>query len=132
MSQQTLQKQFIESVLKHWGLWVRDGRTWPNALGYGSETVEARLMAEGAGACSSTGTKGSKVPLWTNWDRQIIQADKAINEMPNNLRLVVSAHWVKGLSLRDIASRTDRPRSEVRQLHENAMYWLDGRIGRNA
>jgi len=123
------ERERIKNLLHAWGAWVRDGRTWPNTLGYPRESVEARLMAEGAGAVSGGGGGGrSRSPAYTNWDREVIEVARAINRAPDDYQWILTAVYVAGLDYRSLAKAQETPRHAVTMQCRDALVWVSGAV----
>jgi DNA-directed RNA polymerase specialized sigma24 family protein len=118
------EKQRIEHLLDDWGRWVKQGRTWPNTLGYPRQTMEARVMSNEIGSRSMPSR--SKVPRRTIWDERITKVDQICNRMPPDLRTVVKARYVERLSVRDIAVCSHQSKNTIEKSCAEAIAWVGG------
>lgn len=87
-------RNFIIKELKNWGLWVRQGRTLPNALGFKRRTVEYGIFR---GDLGGEHMAGSIVPTWFNIDRLPEKIDSIVIRLPNIQLCAVSGIYVRGL-----------------------------------
>lgn len=117
---------YWERTLAAWGFWVRQGRTWPNTLGYPRATVEARLMD---GSAAGPVVRCAKVPTRLAEDREIEELDRVLVRMPEHLQRVVVAKFIRGQSFRDMAGNEATSRSEVHKRYSMALAWVHGAMG---
>ena len=122
--------QQLTKILGWWGDWVRAGRTWPNyPLGYPTTSVEYRMMREGVVGSAAKGHQmRSRVPLRFTLDPEVESVDRALQRMPEGLRAVLCARYVRGMSLRDGARAVGVTINEFRTQHRMALAWLDGKL----
>ncbi len=95
-----------------WANWVRDGRTFPNALGYKSKTVEYALMrGETGGDVKGT----SRVPTRFKDDRNVHLLDRVFWQLDAQPKYAIQLVYVRRKSERDVAICLDTSRHKVRQ-----------------
>ena len=114
----------IEGLLSDWGAWVRQGRTWPNTLGYPRKTMEARVMSNEIGGRS--GGVQSRVPRRTVWDERIVKIDRVCSRMPDEMRGVAQARYVDHLSVREIAAKAQQSKTAVEKRCCEVIAWVGG------
>jgi len=101
---------YVIRELNAWSNWVRQGRTFPNILGYKGSTVEYSLMrGETGGDYQST----SKVPGRFNLDRNVECIDKVFWRFPIDIRDPITAIYLYRLSERRTASILDISRRQI-------------------
>ena len=92
--------------------WWRDGRTFPNTLGFKRETVEYALMR---GETGGDVHGKSKVPTRFNDDTNIRKLDRAYWRMGEKQQCTISLIFYKRKSERDAAACLGVTRHVVRQ-----------------
>lgn len=112
-----------DRLLKAWSHYVRDGRTFPNALAYPSATVESRLMD---GTTGSAPPRGSKVPLHFKDDREVELLDRKMGKMPDDLKLIVARKYLERRSIRQIAAVENISTGMVHKQVSMAVAWCCG------
>ena len=94
-------KCFVDRELKAWAAWMKQGRTFPNTLGFKSSTVEWALMR---GETGGDGVSGSKIPTRFNCDRNVATIDRVFWHMPVKPREAVSGVYIYCMPQKTIAA----------------------------
>ena len=106
------QRLFIQRELIAYFAWVRDGQTFPNALGYKPTTVEYALMrGETGGDVIST----SRVPLKYNGDENIEVIHRAYWRLPDPQKGALYGVFGRRMPERVVAGIAGVSRHEVRK-----------------
>jgi len=82
-----------------WGFYVRDGCTFPNALGYKSTTVEYALMQ---GETGGDGVSHDKVPTRYNLDSNVEKLQKTYAKLPQDQQEAIAGVYVYRMPARRI------------------------------
>ena len=94
-----------------WAAWVRDGQTFPNALGYGSSTPIGTLLS---GEIGGGGQGKAKVPTWFSGDDNVEKANVVYGQMPEPTRVVLSGVYLCRMSEQRTADIINVSRRQVR------------------
>ena len=103
---------FVQRELIAWSNWMRQGRTFPNALGYKSSTVEYALMR---GETGGDYINSSKVPSKFNCDRNVEIIDKTFWRLPENQQSAITGIYIYKMPERRIAVICEVSRHEIRK-----------------
>ena len=102
---------FVQRELIAWADWIRQGQTFPNALGFKSGTVEYALMR---GETGGETIGHSKVPERFSEDRRVEIVNKAFWNLDENKRAVVSGVYLHRIQEQRIANMTGMTRHRIR------------------
>lgn len=150
---QGFKRKSIDGLLVSWGLWVRQGRTWQNRLGYPQASIgfgqaepatvshrtpqrfraeDVHHIAPRRSLSSSWGSRSrSVVPNKTNWNEVVVKVDRICGRLPGDLRLIAAARYVERLSVRDIAEQTHTPKNRIERECAEVVAWVAGAIERD-
>ena len=114
----------LDALLTDWGAWRRLLES--DCLGYPSRTAESRC-----GEGRAPNKPGALVPRVIAPER-LMEADRAIRDMPAPLKLAVEVRYLLDLARpeQELAweSKTRRSRRAYYHRLESAHWWLDGRL----
>ena len=82
---------YVQREWLAWASWMRQGKTFPNALGYKSGTVEYALMRGETGGDIHA---GSKVPDRFDCDRNVEILNKVFWNLPENTKNAISGVYL--------------------------------------
>ena len=103
---------YVQREWLAWASWMRQGKTFPNALGYKSGTVEYALMRGETGGDIHA---GSKVPDRFDCDRNVEILNKVFWNLPENTKNAISGVYLYRMQERRIALIIDVTRHKIRR-----------------
>ena len=139
-------------LLNAWGRWVRDGRTWPNTLGYPKASpghgdgvepatdytgltrwhyaAEDKHHIESPPVQKSSRVKQSRtrVPMHFTGDREIEQVDKIIGRLSADMHALLNEIHIRGRSCRDVAGSVEASPATVAKLYSTALGCVFGAL----
>ena len=102
---------YVQREWLAWAAWERDGRAFPNALGYGSSTPIGSLLS---GEIGGGGQGKAKVPTWFHGDVNVEKADKVYYSMIVTARVAVSGIYLCRYSEQRTADEAGVSRRQIR------------------
>ena len=94
-----------------WAAWIRQGQTFPSALGYKSTTVEYALMRGETGGC---GQGGSKALMYFECDKNVEKLNTVFWSLEEMQQNAISGVYLYRMPERRIATIIDVTRHQVR------------------
>lgn len=111
--------RWVCHLLSQWAIWVRTGRVFPQ--GYPSRTMEEVFR-------SGRSTKG--VGFITPPHPEAEEVERAMRDMPTELRQPMEMHYIKRMPDSEIAHKLGQTDRWVRQMKRCGRYWLHGRLSK--